>query len=95
MNGGTNRYPMLMTVAAIYKVLAYIVGVLGIIAFFGALMSGHGFLGLIGGLIALVGAAAGAISLFAFSELIRLLINLEDNTAQTAAALKSRGPEAA
>jgi len=89
------RYRALRTVAAIIRTLAYVVAVVGaIVAVVGGIMAiaqgaaGQGILILIGGLLYV---AVIALFLFAYAEIIRLVIAVEDNTRVTAEAVAGRG----
>jgi hypothetical protein len=88
------RYRALRTVAAIIRVLAYVVAILGTIGVVIAAISAisqagaQGLLFLVGGLLYV---AVVALFLFAYAEIIRLIIAVEDNTRLTAEALAGRG----
>src|SRR5829696_1890913 len=87
------RYRALRTIAAIIRILAYVVAVIGAIGFVigsGAIIEGGpgGLFILVGGLLY---AAVVALFLFAYAEIIRLIIAVEDNTRVTAEALAGRG----
>jgi len=89
------RYSALRTIAAIIRILAFIVAVIGgiavvvgaITAFAGG-VPGRGVLVLVAGLLYV---AVIALFLFAYAEIIRLIIAVEDNTRVTAEALAGRG----
>jgi cytochrome b subunit of formate dehydrogenase len=89
------RYSALRTIAAIIRILAYIVAIVGGIAVvvgaisaFAGGVPGQGLLVLVGGLLYV---AVIALFLFAYAEIIRLIIAVEDNTRLTAEALAGRG----
>src|SRR5215210_7024257 len=88
------RYRALRTIAAIIRILAYVVAVIGAIGFVIAGISAITEGGP-GGLFILVGGllygAVGALFLFAYAEIIRRIIAVEDNTRVTAEALAGRG----
>lgn len=66
------KYPALRFISGLYKVLAIVAVILGLLT---ATMA-HGtesFLGIVGGVI-------GGISLWAFAELLNLFIDIEENT---------------
>ena len=100
------KFGVLRVVAAIYRVLAWIILVIGVLGACGILaisvspgligiqnvdLLGLGVGGLVGGLVAGLGAIFFAIIyfllLYAFGELISLLIALEENTRLTAERL--------
>jgi|BioPla2DNA2_1021312.scaffolds.fasta_scaffold71067_2 hypothetical protein len=71
------RYPALRIVAGFYKVLAWIVGIVAIIATFYYLSSsGMAVLAL----VSLVGGAFLVIGLLAMAELIKVFVDIEYNT---------------
>jgi hypothetical protein len=89
------RYRALRTVATIIRILAYVVAIIGAIgviigaiAAIGQGVVGQGLLVLVGGLLYV---AVIALFLFAYAELIRLIIAVEDNTRLTAEAVSGRG----
>jgi hypothetical protein len=89
------RYSALRTIAAIIRILAYIVAVIGGIAVvvgaittFARGVPVQGLLVLVGGLLYV---AVIALFLFAYAEIIRLVIAVEDNTRLTAEAVAGRG----
>jgi hypothetical protein len=90
------RYRALRTVAAIIRALAYVVAVIGGLAVvIGAIATvaqgggvGPALLVLVGGLLYV---AVIALFLFAYAEIVRLFIAVEDNTRLTAEALAGRG----
>lgn len=90
------RYRALRTIAMIIRVLAFIVAIIGGLAvLIGAITTigqdggvGPALLILIGGLLYV---AVIALFLFAYAEIIRLIIAVEDNTRLTAEALAGRG----
>jgi hypothetical protein len=89
------RYSALRTVAAIIRALAYIVAVIGgIVAIVAGILAiargaaGAGVLTLVGGLLYV---AVIALFLFAYAEIIRLIIAVEHNTRLTAEVLAGRG----
>jgi len=91
------RYSALRTVAAIIRILAYIVAIIGGIAVvvgaitaFSQGVAGQGLLVLVAGLLYV---AVVALFLFAYAEIIRLIIAVEDNTRMTAEALAGRGSQ--
>ena len=66
------KYPALRFISGLYKVLAIVAVILGLLT---ATMA-HGtesFLGIVGGVI-------GGISLWAFAEILNLFIDIEENT---------------
>ena len=92
------RYRALRTVATIIRVLAFIVAIVGglavVIGAVNAMSSSGGAIG--AGLLILVGGflyvAVVALFLFAYAEIIRLVIAVEDNTRTTAEGIcRSRG----
>jgi TRAP-type C4-dicarboxylate transport system permease small subunit len=91
------RYRALRTVATIIRVLAFIVAIVGglavVIGAINAMSSSGGAIG--AGLLILVGGflyvAVVALFLFAYAEIIRLVIAVEDNTRVTAEAVAGRG----
>jgi hypothetical protein len=89
-----DRYGALRTIATILRILAYIVAIVGtILAIIGGVSSigydiGSGLVALIGGLL---GTAVTALVLFAYAEIIRLVIAIEHNTYRTAEAQVGRG----
>ena len=91
------RYRALRTVATIIRVLAFIIAILGglgvLIASVAIGVSDDGGVGQ--GLATLVGGALYvafiALFMFAYGELINLIIAVEDNTRRTAEALAGRG----
>jgi len=90
------RYNALRTVSKIIRILAYVVAVVGGLAVLGititSLTQGSGLgpalLVLIGGTLYV---AVIALFLFAYAEIISLVIAVEDNTRLTAEALAGRG----
>ena len=91
------RYRALRTVATIIRVLAFIVAIVGglavVIGAINAMSSSGGAIG--AGLLILVGGflyvAVVALFLFAYAEIIRLVIAVEDNTRTTAEAVAGGG----
>ena len=94
--GHEERYRALRLVATIIRILAFVVAIIGALAIvIGAIATigqqdglGTAVLVLIGGLLYV---AVIALFLFAYAEIIRLVIAVEDNTRVTAEALTSRG----
>ncbi|MHB1167256.1 MAG: zinc ribbon domain-containing protein [Carboxydocellales bacterium] len=77
-----SRYPALVTIATTYKVLAWIVVIMAVIAAINVSNNGLTvFAFLFGGLI-------GALTLMAFSEGIMVFIDIEENTRITAEFLR-------
>lgn len=92
--GDKPRYGALRTIAKILRILAFIVAIVGGI---GVLIAAAVTAGESGGaaLLTLIGGALYVgfftLVLFAYAELIRLLIDAESNTRRTAEALERRG----
>jgi hypothetical protein len=90
------RYGALRLVATLLRILAFVVAILGGLAVvIGTITSvgqegglGPALLVLIGGLLYV---AVIALFLFAYAEIIRLVIAVEDNTRLTAEAIAGRG----
>ena len=89
------RYSALRTITALIRALAYIVAIVGgigvVIAGIAAITQGglgQGILVLVGGLLYV---AVIALFLFAYAEIIRLVIAVEHNTRLTAEAVAGRG----
>jgi hypothetical protein len=83
------RYGALRTIAEIIRILAYVVAVGGtIVVIIGCIGSFQQ--SVVGGLVALIGGllcvAVAALVLFAYAEIIRLVIAVEHNTWRTAEA---------
>lgn len=77
-----SRYPALVTIATTYKVLAWIVGIMAVIAAINVSNNGLTvFAFLFGGLI-------GVLTLMVFSKGIMVFIDIEENTRITAELLR-------
>jgi hypothetical protein len=89
------RYRALRTIASIIRILAYVVAVIGaigvVIAGISALSQGGGLQGLLVLVGGLLYVAVIALFLFAYAEIVRLVIAVEDNTRVTAEAVAGRG----
>ena len=87
------RYRALRTIAAIIRILAYVVAVIGAIGFvIGSVRSSKvAREGFSSWLAACCTPLSSPSSLFAYAEIIRLIIAVEDNTRVTAEALAGRG----
>lgn len=80
------KWHALRTIAMVFKVFAWILGGLGVIAALATLAggsqlgSGGTAAGLFLGLFELIGAGVGFLGLYGYAELILLLISIEENT---------------
>jgi protein-S-isoprenylcysteine O-methyltransferase Ste14 len=84
-----SKYGALRIIATLIKVLAVLVLILGVIGGLGAMagssqMQGGNMMGgIFGGFFMLIWGLMGAIGLWAWAELINLLIDVEENTRKT------------
>jgi hypothetical protein len=91
------KYTALRIIATIYKILAWLILVLGIIGFIVAIITGSlagskafragiggGFLGFLSGIGILIYTIIAFIGLLAFSEAIYVVLDIEENTRKTA-----------
>ena len=69
-------YPALSTIAGIIKVIAFLVGAVGVVGAIATMAMGDGTEAMVTGLVMLAALAGYCIVLWAFSELISLLVNL-------------------
>ncbi len=90
------RYRFLHTAATIFKVIGWIVLVVGVIgsiviaATMGTAVPGiGGGLGVLYAILGIVYSVIGWVSLLAFAEILYLLIDLEQNTRETAERLRA------
>ena len=80
------KWHALRTIATVFKIFAWILGGLGVIAALATLAggsqlgSGGTAAGLFLGLFELIGAGVGFLGLYGYAELILLLISIEENT---------------
>jgi len=91
------KYKFLHTAATIFKVLAWVALVLGIIGSIAAAAStgimprGVGF-GILTAVLGIVYSVVSWVALLAIAELLHLFMDLEQNTRETAERLKSGHP---
>jgi len=83
------KYPALRALSFWYKLLACLVGVGSIIGLFSAMLAGvnaeataERTVQIVTGLIVFGGGVVGTVTLLAFGELIRVVIDIEENTRQ-------------
>ena len=82
MNGQMEeRFPALLTISAILKIVAVIVAIVGVIAAFGSFFAAVAFIGKLGLFIgALITTAINTLLIWAASEFLVLLVSVERNT---------------
>ena len=85
-----NRWTALRTVAAIFKILAYIGAVVVVIYALALLLKGSSAISLLANLI---GGAIIFLYLYATAESILVFLAIEENTKKTADAIEARKPE--
>jgi len=88
------RYPALRFIANIYKILAYVIAAVAVVGIVISLsymenqfQRGYGIMLL---LQSLIGGAVGFITFLAAAEIIKVFINIEENTRQTAEIVHGR-----
>ncbi|HVO41625.1 MAG TPA: hypothetical protein VMT34_03325 [Aggregatilineales bacterium] len=99
------RYQALRTISAIYKLAAVLIGIAAVLAALGVIITGansasysnsfgYGGAGAIGSLLAgalvLVGGLLTAIFVYAFANILDLLLSMEENTRLTALLLQQQ-----
>ena len=72
-----SKYPALITISRIYRLLAVLVGIVSVIGFFYGLYAGIGII-----VFSLIAGLLGVISFLAISEGIKLFISIENNTSE-------------
>ena len=72
-----SKYPALITISEIYRILAILVGIVSVIGFFYGLTAGIGII-----VFSSISGLLGVISFLAISEVIKLSISIENNTSE-------------
>ena len=72
-----SKYPALITISRIYRLLAILFGIGSVIGFFYGLYAGIGII-----VFSLIAGLLGVISFLAISEVIKLSISIENNTSE-------------